>query len=209
MKKYNLFLCACAIAIIGLFASCKNETVERENVTLKYYRNTYTVTGTASIVTKLYKAESPSEIITNNTSTESITLNSALAEIQWGKSKAYSSNATLYSIYVYESKGLSTKKTIDKDGVETINWPETHDINNLQLNFSLYKIGDKYYFYEGNDGILIMDGFECPGLDSGKDFDLNFSYTRKVNEVGEIASDSQAEFYESTTTTYNLKFKAM
>lgn len=207
MKKHNLFICACAIAIIGLAASCKNETVERENVSYKTYDDTYTVTGTISVVTNDYKCNSPSDIIQNDTTTESITVKSALASVSWAKSKTLSSNAKDYYVDLHEIKWSSTKKRKDKDGNET-QLSGNSPSDEVVLHFILRKMGDKYYFYDPNNKEMCMDGFACPDLEAGKDFNLKFSYTTKLNYAGWVASDSEYAETQTKTTTYDLNFKA-
>ena len=49
MKKINLILCACAVALTGLMVSCKNGNVDKIDVTKTYKNYIYKVGGTPCV----------------------------------------------------------------------------------------------------------------------------------------------------------------
>lgn len=218
MKKLNVILCACAIAIVGLSVSCKNEPEERKNVGYKNYQNSYTISGTVTVAINDKVCDADGTVGSNDTETTTISVEKGLSNIYWTTSKTYSTNGIEYAIYFNSVQGKYSSESVDKDGNKTPG-AEKENISNLPPYISmpsritLCKIGKKYYLAEdmtGDDDYLpVSDGFECADLDSGNDFTLSFSYVEKENNLANpIAVDSKAENTTTTTTTYNIKFTA-
>ncbi|MBO4628495.1 MAG: hypothetical protein J5687_00955 [Treponema sp.] len=203
MKKLNLILCACAIAVMGLSVSCKNDLAERKDVSYKSYEYVYTVSGTITTHTVYYECNPAGDVTSNDTFDETNTIDSATAVISWSDSKVVSTNGTEYEVEITKAKGKTKDVAKDKDGNELYNAENEYENENQDLTF--YKIGKKFYMQTSSGYSEPIDA----DFPKGKDFTLSFTVTTKTNNDNSfIPKDSKEEDSTTSTVTYNLSFKA-
>lgn len=217
MKKINLILCACAVALTGLMVSCKNGNVEKIDVTNTETRYIYKVNGT---VTMTKKSGTTTAVDTQEIT---YTIKDAFAgSTNWndgyqrsydyiseGTNEAWESNLNSYNIFIYGGEISVYNKNTPATGTATEYVLDNTNTNDPSANslpaLSIPEFGEidgDYYVLADSAWVSADDAFD--GYIGDDEFTFKYSSAAYDGRMTQTQKDANA--VNNTSATYDLTF---
>ena len=197
MKKINLILCACAVALAGLMVSCKNNNVDIINVTNTKTNYIYKVSGTVTS-TSNYGATATS--VTNTVTTYTIK-DAYTGKLTEEVDEQMERNNTYYDISLFGGSVSATKTVTDAAGSKTETVKDVLSVSSLG-SLSFYDIDGDYYIVENWAFVNVDDAFD--GFVGDDEF--TFKYTTAVSNGQMTQTQKDAGMVSNGSTSYDLTF---
>lgn len=204
MKKINLILCACAVALAGLMVSCKNGNVEKIDVTSTETSYIYKVNGT---VTYTMKSGTTTAVDTQEIT---YTIKDAYTgRLTTGEYETWESNQCSYgislsggeiSLYLKDTPATGTATEYVLDNTNT-NDPSASYIPSLEIP-TFNEIDGDYYVLADSAWVSADDAFD--GYIGDDEF--TFKYTSAAYDGRMTQTQKDANAVNNTSATYDLTF---
>lgn len=210
MKKINLILCACAVALAGLMISCKNGNVDKIDVTQTTTRYIYKVNGTITSIQKSGTTSATTTVETKYTVTD-VLANQRLynsyggsyteATISEKTDEAYDTNITGYDIDFSGGNSSATKTTTPASGTATVEVKDYVSGSSLP-SLSIAEIDGEYYINYDYAWVNVDDNFD--GFVGDDEF--TFKYEGASANGWLDQDDKDANVVSSYSTSFDLTF---
>ncbi len=197
MKKINLILCACAVALSGLMVSCKNGNVDIINVTETTTNYIYKINGTVTTTDTYGTGTAVSTDVSTYTIKDANT-----GRIQVKEDEQMEGNAKWYSFNTNGGSVSATSTVTSASGVKTDYVLDVASINGLVPN-GFEEIDGDYYMVLQWAYVNVDDAFD--GFIGDDEFTFKYT-TAAVDNQSWTQAEVDAKEVNNSSTTYDLTF---
>ena len=208
MKKINLILCACTVALAGLIVSCKNGNVDMIDVTTTKTNYIYKVNGT---ITEVQNSGTTSATTTQETK---YTVTDVLANsIDWtyGRTESpiitettketYDTNCAGYDISFSGGNSTAIETTTPATGTATVRVKDYVSGSSLP-SLSIAEIDGEYYINYDNAWVNVDDNFD--GFVGDDEFTFKYEGASANGRLDQ--DDKDANVVNTYSTSFDLTF---